>query len=131
MANAIVSINTLMDDTTKAVTASITLACNGTFTDCGDTMDFAWAGNPGLKKPVGLDLTIAAAAECATGVSRPLMSSTLSNLTNNHIIRMWYENVSLARSLAARTKPGSKGEGNARGRWCLLVGASLVSRTGR
>ena len=103
VADAIVSINTLMNVTTKAVTASITLACNGTFTDCNDTMSFAWRGNTQLKKPAGLALTIAAAPGCATGDSRPLMSSTLSNLTNDYMIYMMQLiNVRVARSLAAR-----------------------------
>ena len=107
VANAIVSVNTLMDNATKAVTASITLACNGTFTDCGDTMELTWAGYPNLKKPAGLTLTIAAAAACAKGASRPLMSSTVSStLTGTYMIRMYYENVSLAQGLAARGSGG-------------------------
>ena len=107
VADAIVSINTLMNVTTKAVTASITLACNGTFTDCNDTMSFAWRGNTQLKKPAGLALTIAAAPGCATGDSRPLMSSTVSStLTGTYMIRMYYENVSLAQGLAARGSGG-------------------------
>ena len=99
------SINTLMNGTTKAVTASITLACNGTFTDCGDAMKFAWAGNPSLRKPAGLKLTIAAAAECAKGPSRPLMSRSVAAVPGDYIIRMDSADVSLARGLAAKGAP--------------------------